>query len=523
MLHVLCFLVFLTNLATPLFAQLPWINTIKGSQTDFLQGMDITEEGNVIVTGYSNSTDYDFSGLNIGNYDIFLNKYNQNGKLIWKFNYGGSKEDLARHVKVHKNCIYITGNTYSFDNIFNSRTQNGAYLIKLDSLGKLIWIYNFGNLKTETETFRVGRSIAFASNDDILITGGSFSKVGDSVNKGELDIFVARINQNGKLLWKNIIGGSSHEQGTDILSTSNNGFIVLGVSQSNDGDFLKKNNGKQDIVIIHIDSLGSVVWNSSLGGSEDEEAYSICAAFDDGYVITGTTSSNDFDFQDMNRGVDDLFTVKLDSKGRIVWKKTYGGSSYDGSYSIVRDSSLGFTMLGYTCSSHWDQPGIQDSCRMLIAKINQIGDVISYQLYSGLSGVVLKKYNHQYFTAGPMYNGSFLGDTKGAEDSFVMLLDSNGKFIVTANDVKNSFSNVTYKVAPNPTEESDFITVHFKESANIGYSVELVDFLGTIRCHIDCSESTHSVSLPVSNLSKGMYLVRFKANNSVYTEKLLIN
>jgi hypothetical protein len=56
MLHVLCFLVFVTNLATPLIAQLPWINTIKGSQRDFLQGMDITEEGDVIVTGYSNST-----------------------------------------------------------------------------------------------------------------------------------------------------------------------------------------------------------------------------------------------------------------------------------------------------------------------------------------------------------------------------------------------------------------------------------------------------------------------------------
>lgn len=87
----------------------------------------------------------------------------------------------------------------------------------------------------------------------------------------------------------------------------------------------------------------------------------------------------------------------------------------------------------------------------------------------------------------------------------------------------NQTERKSFVVSPNPTGESNNITINFIDLSNIGYSIEIIDVLGTIRSHIDCFESTQSVSIPVNNLSKGLYYVRLRTKNSVYSEKLLIN
>src|SRR5437764_606365 len=89
--------------------------------------------------------------------------------------------------------------------------------------------------------------------------------------------------QEPSIEWQKCFGGSSYDQAFSILETSDGGFIVAGGSLSNDGD-VSGNHGGGDYWIVKLDSAGSIEWQKSLGGSEDEVAYSIQEASDGGFI-----------------------------------------------------------------------------------------------------------------------------------------------------------------------------------------------------------------------------------------------
>ena len=169
--------------------------------------------------------------------------------------------------------------------------------------------------------------------------------------------------------------------------------------------------GKNDIWILRLDATGAILWQKTYGGTRSEETRSIQETTDGGFVVTGPTNS-------FGSGANDIWVIKLNSAGVIQWQKTYGGSSADVPHSIQQTSDGGYVVAGFTKSFG---AGLQD---YFIIKLNSTGGVVWQKAYGGADNEVIR-YIKQVSDGGYLAAGfthSF--GTKG--DILLIKLDADG-------------------------------------------------------------------------------------------------
>ncbi|REH56607.1 hypothetical protein C7448_101649 [Tenacibaculum gallaicum] len=138
------------------------------------------------------------------------------------------------------------------------------------------------------------------------------------------------------------LGGSVNESGRSVINTIDGGYIVAGFTQSIDGDIETTQNTIQyDFWLLKFDANDNLQWQKTYGGSKDDKAFKIIQTNDNGFAIVGYGKSDDGDV-DINQGFDDVWILKLDSNGIIVWKKTTGFSGADQGFSIIQTSDGGY-------------------------------------------------------------------------------------------------------------------------------------------------------------------------------------
>ena len=138
-------------------------------------------------------------------------------------------------------------------------------------------------------------------------------------------------------------GGSDDDEANDIINTSDGGFMVIGSSKSNDGLIQNKINSESDIILMKFDSHKSVEWIKNYGGSRDDRGQSVVEVSGIGYALLGYSMSNDGDASN-NEGFHDNWVILIDLNGNIVWEKSYGFSGHDHAYNIIKtkDGNLFF-------------------------------------------------------------------------------------------------------------------------------------------------------------------------------------
>ena len=130
--------------------------------------------------------------------------------------------------------------------------------------------------------------------------------------------------------------------GTD----SDNGNSVV---QTSDGGYaiagstLSYGAGVSDVYLVKTDASGNMLWNKTYGGPGNDYGTSVVQTNDGGYAIAGYTYS-------FGAGVSDVYLVKTDANGNMQWNKTYGGNSTDYGYSVVQTGDGGYATTGYTAS-----------------------------------------------------------------------------------------------------------------------------------------------------------------------------
>ena len=161
-----------------------------------------------------------------------------------------------------------------------------------------------------------------------------------------------KLNSSGTVIWDRTIGGDQDDFAEDIFATSDNGFIVTGSSDSDvSGNKTQDNNGVTDYWIIKLNSSGSIQWQQSIGGSGTNAASSIVQNSDGDYLVGGfSTSGISGDKTEVSRGGFDYWVLKLDSSGDIIWDKTIGGNNDDFFRTLNTTSYGGVFIGGYTTS-----------------------------------------------------------------------------------------------------------------------------------------------------------------------------
>jgi len=286
-----------------------WQKAFGGWNDDEAYSIQQTKDGGYIVAGGTES-------FGSGGTDAYILKLNSKGEAEWQKAFGGWNDDEAYSIQQTKDGGYIvTGSTGDFGS-----GKRDVYILKLNSKGDLEWQKTFG-----------GEGIAGADSIQQTKDGG-YIVAGD---KGG-DVYILKLNSKGEIQWQKTFGGNAYDAANSIQQTTDGGYIVAGLTYS-------FGSGGYDVYILKLNSKGQLEWQKTFGGEDYDGANSIQQTKDGGYIVAGWTSSPDF-------GGDDVYILKLDSKGDLEWQKTFGGEDYDGANSIQQTKDGGYIVAGWTSS-----------------------------------------------------------------------------------------------------------------------------------------------------------------------------
>ncbi len=141
-----------------------------------------------------------------------------------------------------------------------------------------------------------------------------------------------------------VLWGTDGDRAVSIEQASDGGYVMAGSTESTNGD-VNGNHGTWDAWIVKLDDAGALQWQQCLGGSFADHAYSIQQTGDGGYIVAGSSESNDGDVNG-NHGAKDVWAVKLNGSGSLQWQSCLGGTGVDWALSISQSSDGGYIMAG---------------------------------------------------------------------------------------------------------------------------------------------------------------------------------
>ena len=174
-----------------------------------------------------------------------------------------------------------------------------------------------------------GRSIHQTIDGGYIIVGGT-----RSYGNGNLDVWLIKVNKLGDTQWSKTFGGNKFDEGHSVKQTSDEGYIIVGNTES-------FGNGGDDVWLIKTDKYGSIEWNKTFGGNEGDGGYSVELTSDGGYIIIGTTYS-------FGVGESDIWLIKTDYQGKMEWNKTFGEENSDWGSTVKQTYSDEYIILGET-------------------------------------------------------------------------------------------------------------------------------------------------------------------------------
>ncbi len=341
-----------------------WQRALGGSNHDKAWAVMSISDENFLVLGWTTSNDGNISGYHGGG-DAWIVSINNQGNIIWQKCYGKDNSDYARSIVFAQDGGYVVaGYVYlRKKNVNGYHGKGDVWVMKLDSRKNVVWQKLLGGSDRDH-----AYSMTATPDGGYIVVGETMSR-DENIrgNHGNSDFWIVYLDASGKVIWQRCFGGTKNEEAYSVAVTPDGGYIVAGYTESNDGD-VRCNHGNKDIWIIKIDRRGKIIWQKCLGGSSDDYAHSVAPAPDGGYIVAGYTYSNDGDVLG-NHGGADFWVVRLDENGGIIWQKCLGGSAKDIAYSLSVTPDGGYIVAGYTFSNDGDVSGNHGKSDIWIVKL----------------------------------------------------------------------------------------------------------------------------------------------------------
>ncbi|MFC1731129.1 SBBP repeat-containing protein [candidate division KSB1 bacterium] len=473
-----------------------WARSMGGTSNEIGRSITTDASGFIYIAGYFEGTaDFDpsvaiFNLTSNGVDDVFILKLDDLGNLIWAKSIGGVSSDRSFSITCDiMGNIYATGrfiNTVDFDPgtaTFNLTSSGGedVFILKLNGSGNFVWAKSIeGSFNNE------GRSITTDDSGNVYLSGNfegtaDFDPGSSTFNltsNGLWDIFLTKLDNLGNFIWARSFGGTGRD-GLNLITIDPSGNIyATGKFQSsvdfNPGaaTFNLTSNGDYDIFIQKLDANGDFIWAKSIGGPNYDQGESIITDTSGNIYVTGYYQETaDFDpgsstFNLSSNGAEDVFILKLDDLGNLIWAKSIGGPLFDAGNSITNDTHGNLFLSGYFQGLADFDPGTS-----------------TYNLTSN-----------------------------GNEDVFVVKFSQSATFIAD----NSLFSFVS--VFPNPTNETVNIQL-----GNGDQQITIYDTQGQLvyQEYLNIKSDQIRKEIDISQLPKALYLIKVIGDRGVKLGKVL--
>jgi gliding motility-associated-like protein len=323
-----------------------WEKCLGGTNRDFPSCIQVTKDDGYIVAGYSYSNNRDVSG-NHGYSDCWIVKLDRTGSIEWQKCFGGSySDDIYSVVQTSDGGFVAAGFTESRDGDLNGNYgKSDCWIIKLTNKGDLQWQKRLGGTQDD-----VANSISETKDKGYIVAGYTTSNDIDINNfKGAVDAWIIKLQGDGNVEWQKCFGGSEVEYAESIAETEDGGYVFTGMANSKDGD-VTNNYGGSDVWIVKLDKNGKMQWTKSFGGSDEERGFDIVETSDSGYAVAGFSYSTDGDLR--GRSINATgWIIQVTKKGQLLWQKSLGSNNQNILYSIKATKDNGLIAAGFTAKS----------------------------------------------------------------------------------------------------------------------------------------------------------------------------
>lgn len=339
--------------------QILWQRTIGGSQDDGIRSLCSTIDGGVIIGGGSTSNiSGEKSENSRGLADYWIVKLDSNGNIEWQRTIGGDANDGLRTLIQTSDGGYIVGGL-SQSGISGEKSESARgifpsydyWLLKLDNQGNIEWQKTYGG-----DDYDDLIAVRQTSDSGYILGGNSISNAGyekTEDSRGNEDYWILRLNPKGEILWQRTFGGNDLDNISDIVQNNEGDFYVGGFSFSSiSGDKTAINNGVADFWLLKLDANGNQIWQKTIGGDQGDFLYSLYVNNDNTIIASGISYSGiSGDKTDISRGSSDMWFLKLNENGDMLWQKTIGGSDGDGIKCVKKSSENEYLIGGNSRSS----------------------------------------------------------------------------------------------------------------------------------------------------------------------------
>lgn len=336
-----------------------WARSASGTLNVAGADIGVDSAGNIYVSGdfKGTATFGPFVLTNAGEFNNFVAKYDPVGNVVWARSAGGTlqTQNLGIAVDASGNS-YVTGlfnGTAMFGSfVLTSAGSYDAFLAKYDAAGDVVWARSDGGSSTDWAN---GIAVDAAGNSYVT---GRFSSTGTATfdsfvltGTGDDDIFVAKYDGSGNVVWARSGGGTLRDRGNDIaVDAAGNSYVAaLFSGTATFGSFGLTSAGSEDVAVVKYDPAGNVVWARSAGGSALDRGLGIAVDVDGNSYVTGLHSGATFGpFVLTSAGGIDIFMARYDAAGNVVWAESAGGSiSSDWGLGVAVDADDNSYFTGF--------------------------------------------------------------------------------------------------------------------------------------------------------------------------------
>lgn len=445
-------------------------------------------------------------------------------RIYFEKPFGTDKGDFSRSVKqLDDGTVFLAG--------FTEQGTYGGFdisLVRLDRFGNEKWVKHYGNA---FDNYCLSMNVC--SDGTLVLTGEQQSQ------QNGLDLFVYRIDTAGNLLWQFNYSTPLNESGKYIEQTADGGFIICG--------FQNDSNGSNDVYLLNLDGAGAMQWHRSYGGPSNDYADMVHEVAGGGYIITADTKS-------MGAGGYDVYVIRVDTEGNIIWQKTYGDALENGCQGILVTSDGNYLSYGETeiaPASYFDfYLELIDTSGNSVWR-RTIGGAEADAAFSAVEtsdGFMVTGYSNSY-NPGPLDLVVFSTDTAGnfrwartygdagVDIGYEIIHSLDSGFLVTGKTTRNDNDDyyllhldrqgiVTVDEAPAPA--GDFSI--FPNPASDRISITTIQGKGSFTLYSMDGREVHNELISngmheadIGHLACGIYIAEVRLNSTVTRTKLIVS